>query len=124
MSVGFGVSVGDLIAVGTLAWKVYQSAKESPTLFHNLSTEALSLQIVVQRVEETLIQFPLTNSQQYGLRHLIIGCTDVLEDAQKFIDRYGNRKTTKWSLNTPERISNLQSRIQTNVGLLTAFLRY
>jgi hypothetical protein len=74
----FGYSVGDFIALGTLAWSVYQSCKGAPESFNNISLEVLSLHAVIKEAEETIFAQPLITTKQKRLKAVGDGCYHVL----------------------------------------------
>ncbi|KUJ06884.1 uncharacterized protein LY89DRAFT_602667, partial [Mollisia scopiformis] len=47
-----GYGVGDFIAVGQLAWKVYKACKGAPGEFQELSRELSSLHIILAELED------------------------------------------------------------------------
>jgi len=129
VNMSFGFAVGDFVAVGTLAWDVYKACKGSPDGFKNISMEVLSLHAVLKEAEETILTRPLSASREARLKTISYGCTCVLEDLQKLIDRYESLGTKSkrtwdrvgWGL---ENINELRSRLTSNVVLLNAFLRF
>lgn len=54
LPVPFGFGVGDILAVGTLVWKVYSAYAGAPEQFRNFAREILSLHTVIRKVEEQL----------------------------------------------------------------------
>ncbi|KAK5094137.1 hypothetical protein LTR70_004291 [Exophiala xenobiotica] len=49
---GYGFSIGAIIAVGHLAWKLYKRCKTAPESFYNISQELQSLHAVLKECEE------------------------------------------------------------------------
>jgi hypothetical protein len=125
----FGYSVGDFLAVGQLAWKVYKSCRDAPESFSNISGEVLSLHAVVKEVEETISDEPLSPSRQRSLATISLGCEGVLRDLQALVLKYqslgSQSKRTwdrmKWGLND---VAELRARLTSNTVFLTAFMRH
>lgn len=126
MSFGFGV--GDFLAVGKLAWKVYKSCKDAPESFSNISVEVLSLHAVLKEVEETITGQSLPPSTQQNLATVTQGCTSVLEELQALVQKYESLGTQskrtydrmKWGAKD---ITELRARLTSNTVLLSTFLR-
>lgn len=124
----FGFSIGDFIALGQLAWKVYRSCKDAPECFKNISQEVLSLHAVLREVEENISAQTLPVTRQSNLKTIGDGCRNVLEDLQSLVDKYESLGTQskrtwdrmKWG---HEDIAELRSRLTSNTVLLTAFIR-
>jgi hypothetical protein len=66
----FGYSVGDFIAVGTLAWNVYKLCKAAPVSFGNISMEVPSLHVVIKEAEKTVSYGPFRGLGKLGWRRL------------------------------------------------------
>jgi len=125
----FGYSLGDIIALGQLAWNVYKSCRDAPESFNNIATEVLSLQAVLKEVEETLSNYPLSQSKKANLATILNGCRSVLEDLQALVDKYESLGTQSkrtfdrmgWGTND---IAELRARLVSNVAMLNTFMRY
>jgi hypothetical protein len=125
----FGFSVGDFIAVGSLAWKVYKSCKDAPESFKNISLEVLSLHAVLKETEETLLGHPLPPSKVAGLATVTNGCKDVLQNLESLIVKYeslGSNSRRTWDRMRwhSDDITELRARLTSNVVLLTGYIRY
>ena len=125
----FGYGVGDVIAVGHLAWTAYKGCRDAPGSFKNISQEVLSLHAVLKEVEECLSGQSLSISRQSRLKVVTDGCGSVLRDLQALVDKYRTLDTK--SKRTWDRVgfasentSELRSRLTANTGLLTAYLGY
>jgi hypothetical protein len=125
----FGYSIGDVVSLGQLAWKVYKSCKDAPESFKNVSQEALSLHALLMEVEENLSAQTLSSTRQARLKTIEDGCRNVLEELQSLVNKYESLGTQskrtwdrmKWHHND---IAELRSRLSSNALLLTAFIRY
>ena len=125
----FGYGVGDVIAVGQLAWTVYKGCRDAPGSFNNISQEVLSLHAVLKEVEECLSSQPLSTDRQSHLKDVTGGCGSVLKDLQALVDKYRTLDTK--SKRTWDRVgfasentAELRSRLTANTGLLTAYMVY
>lgn len=70
----FGFSVGDFIAVGTLAFKVHKACRGSSESFRNISMKVASLHIVLKEVAELLPQNDLSQSKRESLAVITQEC--------------------------------------------------
>ncbi|KAL9628492.1 MAG: hypothetical protein Q9204_005852, partial [Flavoplaca sp. TL-2023a] len=90
MSFGFGV--GDFIAVGTLAWKVYKNvykaAKDAPESFQKVHHDVLSLHAVLKEAGEIVFDQPISLQRQQSLQTIADGCTSVLSDLEALVLKY------------------------------------
>jgi hypothetical protein len=128
MVVPYGFGVGDVIAVGTIAWNVYKSCRAAPESFSNISLEVLSLHAVLKEAEETVFKSPLPTESQERLTTVGDGCRGVLDDLQKLVDRYESLGTQskrtwdrmKWGA---QDIAEIRQRLISNTTMLTAFIR-
>jgi hypothetical protein len=122
----FGYSIGDITALGKLAWTVYKSCRDAPESFKNVSQEAMSLQSLLM---EKLSVETLSPTSQARLKTIGDGCRNVLEELQSLVDKYESLGTQskrtwdrmKWAHND---IAELRSRLSSNTILLSAFIRY
>jgi hypothetical protein len=125
----FGYSVGDFVALGTLAWSVYNSCKGAPESFNDISLEVFSLHAVLKEAEETIFAQPLSPTKQKRLKAVGDGCHHVLKDLDNLYKEYQSLGTQsrrtwdrmKWG---SENIGELRARLISNTGLLTAWMRY
>ncbi|MCJ1266071.1 hypothetical protein MMC22_005953 [Lobaria immixta] len=124
---GFGFSVGDVAALGQIAWKIYKACKDAPESFKNVSQEVLSLHAVLKELEETYSGVMLSAARQSRLKILGDGCREVLEDLQCVLDKYnslGTKTKRTWArLGWGSKdIAELRSRLISNTVLLTTFV--
>ena len=125
----FGYSLGDFIAIGTLAWNLYKSCKGAPESFGDISSEVLSLHAVLKEAEETIFAQPLSPTKQERLKVVGDGCYHVLKDLDKLVQKYqslGTQSKRTWDRMRwgTEDIAELRARLTSNTGLLTAWIRY
>ena len=124
----FGFSVGDFLAVGTLAWDVYKSCRAAPDSFSNISNEVLSLHAVLKEADETIFKSPQLPKRQARLKTIGDGCQYVLDDLQALVDKYeslGTQSKRTWDRMNwgSEDISDIRSRLISNATMLTVFIR-
>ncbi|TVY78484.1 hypothetical protein LSUE1_G005133 [Lachnellula suecica] len=129
----FGYSLGDFVTVGQLAWTVYKSCKEAPESFANISTEVLSLHLVLKEVEELLseeldLDPHLPASKLASLTTITGGCQDVLRDLEAVTKKYESLSSkSKWTWDRMKwgsnNISELRQRLTSNIVILNAFVR-
>ncbi|KAI4257966.1 MAG: hypothetical protein L6R42_005361 [Xanthoria sp. 1 TBL-2021] len=127
----FGIGVGDFIAVGTLAWKVYKNvykaAKDAPESFQKVHHDVLSLHAVLKEAGEIIFDSPMSSQTQQRLRTIADGCTSVLDDLQCLVNRYEEMGTPgkltwkrfRWG---SEDIVEYRLRITSSVTMLNAFM--
>jgi hypothetical protein len=85
----FGIGATDLITIGSLAWNLYKTCKESSDEFKRISHEVGSLHIVLRETEEYLAETKgLSPTRDAKLGFLIDGVKDVLQDLQRLLDSY------------------------------------
>ncbi|KAI4094198.1 MAG: hypothetical protein LQ339_007541 [Xanthoria mediterranea] len=93
----FGFAVGDFIAGGTLAWKVYKdvykAAKDAPESFQKVHHDVLSLHAVLKEAGEVVFDPPLSTQRQQNLQTIAEGCTSVLDDLQALVIKYEDMGT-------------------------------
>lgn len=124
----FGFSVGDFLAVGTLAWDVYKSCRAAPDSFTNISNEVLSLHAVLKEADETIFKSPQSPERQARLKTIGDGCQYVLGDLQTLVDRYegfGTQSKRTWDRMRwgAEDISEIRTRLISSTTMLTLFIR-
>jgi hypothetical protein len=121
----FGFSVGDFIAVSTLAMNIYSSCKNSSHGFKSITSEVNSLHIVLKKISEYLSEHPLDTDATECLESLKNECYGVLKDIQDLLQKHRSLGTKgriwdkmKWG---SEDVSGIRHRLTVNVTLLTAF---
>jgi hypothetical protein len=98
MSVIPGYGVGDIIAVSSLAWKIYKSFRDAQATLDGLAT-------------------------------ILTGCRDVLTELEALMEKYkGLGAQTRWTWDRMHwhagDVAELRQRMTSNVGMLTAWMRY
>ncbi|KAF7555607.1 hypothetical protein G7Z17_g2037 [Cylindrodendrum hubeiense] len=131
MSLGFGF--GDFLAVIQLANGVRRIFISAPEQFKNISDEVRSLSIVLQDVELIIAEQEPDLSEKADLEIIANGCRNVLEDLENTLSKYYELRTEpkgfgrgikrawkrlKWE---PDDITEIRSRITSNITLLNAF---
>ena len=122
----FGVGIGDVVSISTLAWKLFKSCKDASGDFKNLAGEVVSLHVVLKETEELVAENDLSSRQNSQLQHLADGCQEVLQDLEDLIRKYQSLGTKtqrtwdrmKWG---SEGIANLRSRLISNTTMLSAY---
>ena len=123
----FGYSVSDLVSTSALAWKIYKACKDSPGEFKNISSEVISLHIVLKEVQDSLTCQHLNPRQEAQLASVGEGCNDVLKDLDKLLKKYGSLGTSKgsrvwdrmkWGF---EDVKTMRDRLISNTTMLSAF---
>jgi hypothetical protein len=127
MPVSVGHCVGDVVAIGTLAWNVYKSCKRAPESFGEISSEVHSLHALLKEAEEVLSAQSLPPAKQERLGEVGDGCRCVLEDLDKLVKRYeslGTQSKRTWDRMkfAAENIPALRLRLASNTGLLNGLL--
>src|SRR2546423_13026743 len=96
----FGSSIGDIVVLGQLAWKVCKSYRDAPENFRKIYHEALSLHAVLKEVEENISTRNLSETSQARLKIIGDGCHEVLKDLQNLVDKYdslGTQSKRTWA---------------------------
>ena len=123
----FGYSVSDLVSTAALAWKIYKTCKDSSGEFKNISSEVITLHIVLKEVQDSLTCQQLNQRQEAELESVGKGCNDVLKDLDKLLKKYGSLGTSKssrvwdrmkWGL---EDVKTMRDRLISNTTMLSAF---
>ena len=122
----FGFSVGDFVAVPTLAWQVYKSCKDSSDDFKAVANDVVSLHIVLKEVEEQLKDQDLDEARQARLAQLSKNSHRVLTDLETLLNRYDNLSTqSQWTWDRMrwgfEDVNQIRLKLANATALLTAF---
>jgi len=124
MSFGFGI--GDFIAVGELALRLHRECRNAPAQFAAISTEVSSLHLIIKDVDNTIKDRSLSPEKEADLVRISEGCRSVLTDLDALLQKYRNvGKQTRWTWDRLKwhqgDITELRSRVISNVGMLGAF---
>jgi hypothetical protein len=123
----FGYGVGDVIAVTTLAWNIYKMCKESPGVYKTISSETLSLHVVLRETDELIVEETARDAEAATrLNQISMGCKEVLDDLQGLLDKYnslGTQAQRTWDRMEfgMEDIATIRSRLISHAGMLTAY---
>jgi hypothetical protein len=123
----FGYGVGDVIKVATLAWNVYKMCKDSPGVYKTVSSDALSLHVVLRETDELIAEESARDAEAATrLNQISMGCKEVLDDMQGLLDKYnslGTQAQRTWDRMEfgMEDIATIRSRLIAQAGMLTAF---
>ncbi|KAG0648122.1 hypothetical protein D0Z07_6030 [Hyphodiscus hymeniophilus] len=122
----FGFSVGDFIAVGQLAWQIYGRCKKAPADFKAISTQLISLHIVIKDVNETIEEWDLPDAKKYDLLRIGEGSKDTLDELDQLLRKYsglgmkGTRTMDRLRFPRAE-TAELKSRLESYITMLTSF---
>lgn len=121
------VSIGDIIQLTNLAWRLYKAYKNSSADFARLSTDILSLHAVLAEVSEFLSDNPtLDTSRRHRLSVLCEGCQSVLADMNALHARYdslGTHAQRTWDRMRfgLKDLADVRGRLVSSVSMLTAW---
>ena len=123
----FGFSVGDFLAVGNLAWKVYCAFKDCPAVFQGIAYEASATHIVIKRLEdEARDQQSMLNrcgpAKNQELRNLMRGLWKVLEELDGIVVKYqqGRRISNSYRMATKD-LSGLRAKLNFHLTAINSF---
>ena len=126
----FGVSVGDIIGISKLAWKVFKACKESSADFKRLSGEVASLHLVLKEAEEVVAENDsdpnIRPEQGTQLKEIAVGCRGTLEEVEALLKKYqrlGSKSQRTWDRLKwgSEPVAGLRARLISNTSLLSAY---
>ena len=89
----FGFSISDAVLLTQLAWKVIQSSRKACGEYDDLTREAASLHIVLQRLQQEVGKIDgLISNAGYmkELESIIGGCEKVLKKLDAILDKYNS----------------------------------
>ena len=124
MSFGFGI--GDFMAVGQLAWQVYRKCKTAPSEFKTISSQLISLHIVIKDVNETIEEWELPEAKKSDLLQIGEDSKETLNELDQLLKKYSNLGMK--SSRTLDRLrypradtAELRARLESYINLLTSF---
>ena len=144
----FGFGVSDFVAVGQLAWKLFEACettslptdpivqvsdasagRAAPGVFATISRELESLHCVLEEAADTQLAQPLPPRRQVRLKVILDNCISVLGDLQYIVQKYhslgtDDRKAWDKLRLSNEDIAEIRSRLVFNITCLTAFRRF
>jgi len=147
----FGISIGDIIALGKLATRIGQRFLNAPGQFRAISDESVApscqlaetytrivrvrcLSIVLQDVEIVLPERRLTSKQKSELDGIAQGCRNILDELEEILGRYQEldssanylggmpRRVWKTLKWDLKEIDGIRGRISSNILLFNTFL--
>ncbi|CZR65079.1 uncharacterized protein PAC_14979 [Phialocephala subalpina] len=122
----FGYSIGDLIAVGELALRIYREYRDAPAQFAAIAIEVGSLHLTLKDVDNTIQDNEMPVNKKADLMQIVDGCKAVLTDLDNLLQKYKNiGKKTRWSWDRlrwhQSDIQDMRARIISSTGLLNTF---
>ncbi|KAJ7019824.1 hypothetical protein C8F04DRAFT_1275814 [Mycena alexandri] len=124
----FGIGVGDIVLVATLAYNLYKGCKESSDDFRRMSSELGSLYAVLGETSDYIKEYgeELPDSREYRLHMVLHSCLHSLQELEALHTRYESLNTQ--SQRTWDRmryglkdLSDVRQRLISNITALTAF---
>lgn len=125
----FGFSVGDILAVSQLSWKIYRACKDSGDDFRSISNDVSNLHTVLKIAEEDLAkecQTDIDAQRKDSFEEITKGCRGVLGDLDRLLKKYESLSTQeqrtwdrmRWG---QEDMVGIRQRLAYQVGLINAF---
>lgn len=84
---GFGWSMGDMIAISGLTTRVYSAYKDAPDGYSNIADEAVVLQTLINKVAQHLKSTAISSDDYAYSPRVLNGCKGVLEDLNSLINK-------------------------------------
>ncbi|KAK6083945.1 Protein psi1 [Seiridium cupressi] len=130
----FGWSAGDVIAIATLAWKVYKACESAGEEYQSLAVDVRAMQALLQDVGNEL-QEPRSvihkagKSKRQQLLNLLDDCNTELRDLERYILQYKSLKSAKPRLRDRLRfgikpISQIRLKLSQHTDGLNLFLTH
>lgn len=86
----FGFSVGDFVALSTVAYNIYGSLKDSPAEFKSITSEANTLSAILKNIASHLSDHNVDPDSAEELGSLHRQTSKVLEDIRELLERFGS----------------------------------
>ena len=124
-----GWDAGNLIAISSLAIKVYTAYKDAPDGHRQISEEVAVLQILIHKVAQHFKGTTLSSGDHHDGQKILKGCHNVLENLHSLIKKHrrlasSNKRLVLTGVSLgKEDITALQERLITNTILLNGFVR-
>ena len=140
-AMSFGYSVGDVMAISRLAFKVYTACKDAPDDYGNILDEVKSLHIVIDCAAQHFKSTTLSDDNRQKGQEVLRGCQNLLEDLDSLIGKYSGLAPASASTSTStsqvlqrvrlgtglvfgtEDITTLRARLTSNTNLLSIFIQ-
>lgn len=123
----FGIGIGDIVIVSSLAWKLYKAFKDSGDGFKQVSADLMSLHAVLRETEDYMQEHSdMDTSRQHRLQIIIDGCKPALGELEAIFIRYDNLGTQAqraWDRVQfgMKDLTELRSRVVFSTTMLNAF---
>ena len=128
----FGVSIGDFVTLGTLAWNLYRSCKTASAEFEEVSREVISLHTAIKELEDdagrprSLLK-EASISKKQELDQLVKNTKSVLQQLDKLVTKYQSLSTKhrkKWDTFKfgQEGLMEIRSKIVFHTSAINLFL--
>ena len=126
----FGFALGDFIAVGNLAWKVYRSCKHIADEFEEVGREALAAHTIVKELEdeahnERSVLNRSGHEQKVELNTLVAGLCKALEELDGIIRKYNGltrRERRIWKLRLATKdLKGIREKLNYHLTAINAF---
>jgi hypothetical protein len=132
-TMSFGLSVGDFIAIGSLALRLYVNYHEGPLEFQEVLRELLSLHTTLEELRNDVVNpssalSRCSSSKQQNLGKLVSHCAEALRELDKIRDKYRKleERAKKFSWQRvkfgKENIDKVRRRLALHLQGLTLFL--
>lgn len=122
----FGISIGDFIALGKLAFGIYQRCHDGPQELRALCIDIANLRNVVELFGITLKDRDLTPGQEASALKVRDDCQEMLAEIGEMLAKYEKLpKNKKWQWRWigwgKDRVPSIRQRLILNSGMLTSF---
>ena len=125
---GFGIGVGDFIAVGTLAWKLYLACSEGNGKFVELTGECLSMHIAIKKIESNIESrsLVLKHGDERDLIQLVANCNGELlrlDDKLKNYRKLSSERKAVWDRVkfANEDLQDIRSKLNLHLTAISTF---
>ena len=124
-----GPSVGDIIAISGLAFKVHAAYKSNGGDYSHISEEVEELQILIAKAAQHFKNTTISSDDHCYGRRIFKGCLGILEELNSLIEKFRslaskNRKIIFTTVKLgKEDILSLREKLISNTILLKGFVR-
>ena len=130
MDFGLGWALSDIMAISSLAIKVYTAYRDAPGDYRNIADEVNSLRIIIDQVAQHFNSTPPSDKVWKEGQDVLKGCQNILEELDSLILRYNTLASPGTSHNILQRIklsaediATLRARLTSNTTLLSIFIQ-